>query len=566
MLRFTVVLVEGKEPVMTSRRLFRLIAAALVALQPIAAAAQTPTDLDAKARAIHQHILVIDSHTDVLLPGSPENLYAPGHTSHTDLDKLKKGGVGGVAMAIAVGNGPRTAEGVAAARAEANAKLAAIRVLLTDHPDQVALALRADDVVRIHKAGKVAVIESFLNTRSIGSDLSAIDGFYHDGVRLFGFTHAGNNDFADSSRPSGEPAEEHRGLSPIGKQAVAKLNRLGVIIDISQLTPAGVMQVLELSKAPVIASHSNVRALVDNTRTLSDRELDAIKANGGIVDVTPFNNYLRRVPPDLDAPARARLPRATVSDLVDHIDYIVKRIGIDHVGIGTDFNHGAGIEGFDDESEARTSRASSCGAATPKRRSQRSGAGTSCVSSGASRPSRQKCGRRGPSALRANLSPVHDAASAGIERVAAVHRAAVVPQHQVAWPPVVPPRQPVIGRVLPDLIQQRVGLLERQAVDVGVAPAPEVQAAAAGFRVDANEGMQGARRGPRIIGRRHARADISAAVIGAVVLDLQTLDSLFQGRRQCLPRAMHRAEHRVAAGVRHFERVERARLRRIGQV
>jgi membrane dipeptidase len=337
---------------MTSQRAFRLMAACTIVCSTISAAAQVPSDLDARARAIHQHILILDSHTDVLLPNSPENLYAPGHTSHTDLDKLKKGGVGAVAVAIAVGNGPRTAEGVAAARAEADAKLTAIRVFLKDHADQAALAVSAADIVRLHKAGKVAVIESFLNTRSIGSDLSAIDGFYRDGVRLFGFTHAGNNDFADSSRPSGEPAEEHHGLSPIGKQAVAKLNRLGVIIDISQLTPAGVMQVLELSKAPVIASHSNVRALVDNTRTLSDRELDAIKVNGGIVDVTPFNNYLRRVPPDLDAQARARLPRATVSDLVDHIDYIVKRIGIDHVGIGTDFNHGAGIEGFDDESEA----------------------------------------------------------------------------------------------------------------------------------------------------------------------------------------------------------------------
>ena len=338
--------------VMMSHCTLRMMVACLIACSTILVAAQTTADLDAKARAIHQRILVIDSHTDVLLPSSPENLYAPGHTSHVDIDKLKRGGVGGVAMAIAVGNGPRTAEGVAAARAEADAKLTAIRAFIKDHPDEATLALSANDIVRIHKAGKIAVIESFLNTRSIGSDISAIDGLYRDGVRLFGFNHAGNNDFADSSRPSGEPAEEHHGLSPVGKQAVAKLNRLGVIIDISQLTPAGVMQVLELSKAPVIASHSNVRALVDNTRTLSDRELDAIKVNGGIVDVTPFNNYLRRVPPELDAQARAQLPRATVSDLVDHIDYIVKRIGIDHVGIGTDFNHGAGIQGFDDESEA----------------------------------------------------------------------------------------------------------------------------------------------------------------------------------------------------------------------
>jgi membrane dipeptidase len=357
----------------------------------LSAGAQAPSELDARARAIHRRILVIDSHTDVLLPSSPENLYAPGHTSHVDLDKLRRGGIGGVAMAIAVGSGPRTAEGIAAAHAEADAKLAAIRAFLRDNPRDAALALSADDILRIHKAGKIAVIESFLNARSIGTDIAAIDGLYRDGVRLFGFTHAGNNDFADSSRPTGEPAEEHHGLSPLGKQAVTRLNRLGVIIDISQLTTAGVMQTLELSKAPVIASHSNVRALVDNSRTLTDLELDAIKVNGGVVDVTPFNNYLRRIPPDLDkqvalvrqqfglpptartgaagiedgaqtlpadraaaynAQARALLPRATVSDLVDHIDYIVKRIGIEHVGIGTDFNHGSGIQGFDDESEA----------------------------------------------------------------------------------------------------------------------------------------------------------------------------------------------------------------------
>jgi membrane dipeptidase len=210
-------------------------------------------------------------------------------------------------------------------------------------------------------------------------------------VRLFGFTHAGNNDFADSSRPSGEPAEEHHGLSPLGLLAVDRLNRLGIIIDISQLTPAGVRQVLAHSKAPVIASHSNVRALVDNARNLSDAELDAIKAHDGLVDVTAFNAYLKPLPPDFAerlkavrdqfgltaatktgtsaieegvtalvadkspaylTQARALIPRASVTEYVDHIDYLVKRIGIDHVGIGTDFNHGAGIDGFDDESQA----------------------------------------------------------------------------------------------------------------------------------------------------------------------------------------------------------------------
>lgn len=326
----------------THRRTRTWSAMAAVVLLHAAVTAQgpAPADLDARARALHRRLLVIDSHSDVLLPGTPDQYWAAGRTSRTDITQLKRGGIGAVAFAIAVGPGPRTAEGVAAARAEANDKLAAIRTFLKDNASQAALALGADDIERIHKSGKVAVIESFLNARSLGTDPAAIDGLYRDGVRLFGLTHAGHNDFADSSRPVNEAPEEHRGLSPLGRQAVATLNRLGVIIDISQLTSAGVQQVLALTKAPVIASHSNVRALVDHTRSLSDAELDAIKKNGGVVHVTPFNAYLR--------PAG----RATVSDLVDHIDYIVKRIGIDHVGIGTDFNHGSGIDGFDAAGDA----------------------------------------------------------------------------------------------------------------------------------------------------------------------------------------------------------------------
>jgi membrane dipeptidase len=221
--------------------------------------------------------------------------------------------------------------------------------------------------------------------------LNGIDDFYRSGVRLFGFVHAGNNDFADSSRPIGDSGREFHGLSPLGKRAVAKLNTLGMIIDVSQLTPDGLLQTVRLSKAPVVASHSAVRALVDNTRNLSDRELDAVKANKGVVQVTAFNAYLVPPPPDYhgklralrvqfglsadfpDGPIgfiegadalpadrhqafirelKALYPKASVKEYVDHIDYIVKRIGIDHVGIGTDFNHGAGILDFSDESEA----------------------------------------------------------------------------------------------------------------------------------------------------------------------------------------------------------------------
>jgi membrane dipeptidase len=364
----------------------------LLPLVSAAGAASLPdAELEARARDIDARILKIDAHTDVLLPGAAELNYAPGHTSRTDLDNLTRGGIGAIAFAIAVGPGPRTPEGLTAARAEADAKLAWIQSFVKDHSDRVALALGARDIERIHATGKIAVLESFLNARSIGSDVAAIDVFYRDGVRLFGLAHAGNNEFADSSRPTSEPAVEHHGLSPLGRQAIARLNALGVIIDVSQLTPEGVSQTLELSRAPVIASHSDVRSLVDNPRNLSDAELDAIKVNGGVVHVTAFNAYLRPLTPDFDAKAatlRARyglpptsrhgpvgaeegvntlpadrsaafmhefrelMPKATLSDYVDHIDYLVKRIGIDHVGIGTDFNHGAGIVGFNDESEA----------------------------------------------------------------------------------------------------------------------------------------------------------------------------------------------------------------------
>jgi membrane dipeptidase len=351
----------------------------------------TADDLDTKARAIDSQILKIDAHTDVLLPGAPELNYSPGHTSRTDLDNLRSGGIGAVAFAIAVGPGPRTTEGTKAARAEADAKLAWIQSYVKEHSDAVAVALSANDIEQIHAAGKVAVIESFLNARSIGNDILAIDSYYGQGVRLFGFTHAGNNEWADSSRPTGEPAIEHHGLSPLGKRAVARLNKLGVIIDVSQLTPDGVLQVIALSKAPVIASHSDVRALVDNSRNLSDAELDAIGRNGGVVHLTAFNPYLRPLSADFDAKAavlrqkfglppttrhgpigaeegidtlpadklrafmtefRGLMPKATLDDYVNQIDYIVKRIGIDHVGVGTDFNHGAGIVGFNDEGEA----------------------------------------------------------------------------------------------------------------------------------------------------------------------------------------------------------------------
>jgi membrane dipeptidase len=365
-----------------NRRLFAAVATGALLAIAGPSLAQTPD-----AAGVHARALVLDSHADVLLPSTPERYYLPNGGSRADLDHLTRGQVDAIVFSLAVGPGPRDAAGVEAAWADVQAKLAKVRALTSDNPSRVGIALSAGDVERLVAEGKIAVILGFQNARSLGDDLGRIDTLYADGVRVFAFNHAGHNSWSDSSRPGDGPLAEHRGLSPIGRAAVARLNDLGVLIDVSQLSSDALLQTLALTRAPVAATHSNARALVDNTRNLSDAELDAIKANGGVVQLTPFNSYL--VVPDAGqrariAQVRARfglpetfvspnegygtlpaepqqafldalaplLPRATVSDYVDHIDYVARRIGWEHVGIGTDFDHGAGIIGFDSEAEA----------------------------------------------------------------------------------------------------------------------------------------------------------------------------------------------------------------------
>jgi membrane dipeptidase len=341
------------------------------------------------AAAIHARALVLDSHADVPLDlGVGPHDAAVDGDGQVDLPKLERGQVDAVVLAVFTPQGPRTPEGYAKARAETDAKLAAIRDIPKKYPERAVLALTAADVEAAAKAGKRAIIIGFLNAYPFGKDLSSIDAYYQAGVRSFGFVHAGNNDYADSSRPSGEPKVEWGGLSPLGKAAVSKLNQLGVIIDVSQLTPDGVFQTLALSKAPVVASHSGVRGVIDAPRNLSDAELDAIAAHGGVVQIVAFSPYLIKPGPDYPAkvatlraqyglpadykkPAdgadtlsvelrgkfnhdlSALLPKASVHELADSIDYAVKRIGADHVGIGSDFNHGGGVTGWANESQAQ---------------------------------------------------------------------------------------------------------------------------------------------------------------------------------------------------------------------
>jgi microsomal dipeptidase-like Zn-dependent dipeptidase len=340
-----------------------------------------------KAKQIQRKIVTFDSHVDV-----PVDLdAATDGKSQFDLAKVERGHLSGAALAVFVPQAKRTPENYDKARADAEAKYQTIVNVAKNNPNRAALAYSPSEVRSLARQGKFAVVVSFLNAFPLGKDLSQIDLWYSRGVRIFGFNHAGNNDWADSSRPVsgfGDKPDEVGGLTELGKQAVAKLNEKGILIDISQLSTKALFDTLALTKAPVAATHSAVKGIVDNSRNLSDEELQAISKNGGVVQIVAFSNYLRPVPPDIQDKVKAlraayglpekddslqqtwpvekqkeyntrwheiiaAAPKATLAQFVDSIDYAVKKIGIDHVGISSDFNHGGGVVGWDNEGEAQ---------------------------------------------------------------------------------------------------------------------------------------------------------------------------------------------------------------------
>jgi membrane dipeptidase len=354
------------------------------------------TGSNPSAADIHESSLVLDAHADIVIPSTSRAYMSADGTSKVDPAKMRACGVDAVVMSVAVGPGPRTMEGDAAARAEADEKIAAVHTLVEESQGQVVIATTSSEIVAAHEAGKSALILGFQNARSLQGNVSAIDEFYAEGVRIFGLNHLGHNAFSDSSRPefSGETGafevtEEHSGLSTLGVAAIERIGALGALVDVSQLSKAATLQVLELTRTPIIASHSNAKTVSDVTRNLSDEEIDRIGENGGVIHVAAFKGYLINISePDfieklvalrvaagisieynypfelyweIDDLAERSAFTAAVSELlgpastdnmIEHIDYIVDRIGIDHVGIGNDFNHGSGIDDYNDASEA----------------------------------------------------------------------------------------------------------------------------------------------------------------------------------------------------------------------
>jgi membrane dipeptidase len=393
--------------------------------------------LIAKAKAIHERVLKLDTHNDIEPSNfTPDCNYTMRLTTQVNIPKMVEGGMDVTFMIVYVGQGPLTPEGYENAYRQAVAKFDAVhRFTEKIAPDSMGLALTPADVLALHKKHLRIAVIGVENGYPIGTDIKKVEEFYNRGGRYMSLAHNGNSQLADSNTGEVQGYLYNNGLSPLGREVIAEMNRLGMMVDLSHPSKGANMEAMRLSKAPVIASHSGVRALADVSRNMDDEQLLALKKNGGVIQIVGFASYVKtdskerldalaklrdefglagpgggrggrggggggrgrgdaaervcpvesasgspapargarggrgRGNPALDAlPAERRAEydkklaeidakypaaaRANVKDFVNHIDYAVKLIGIDHVGISSDFDGGGGIDGWNSAAEA----------------------------------------------------------------------------------------------------------------------------------------------------------------------------------------------------------------------
>lgn len=307
------------------------------------------------ARGIHERVITLDTHADI----NTENFtlqtnYTQNLDTQVNIPKMNQGGLDVAWFIVYTGQGELTPEGYADAYANAMDKFNAIHRLAEEiAPEQIELATSSEDVRRIVAAGKKVAMIGIENAYPIGPELSNIEKFYDLGGRYMSLAHNGHSQLSDSNTGERDGVYLHGGLSDMGRAAIQEMNRLGMMIDISHPSKDSIMQTFELSRAPVIASHSSARALTDHSRNLDDEMLLGLKENGGVIQTVAFGTYVSELRREHWASGGdfADAPAATISDFVDHIDYLVNLIGIEHVGISSDFDGGGGIAGWSDASE-----------------------------------------------------------------------------------------------------------------------------------------------------------------------------------------------------------------------
>lgn len=380
------------------------IALTLIFSSSIAQTKETNEAILKKAKQIHENVITVDTHCDINTANfTSSRNYTQDTPSQVNLPKMVEGGLDVPWFIVYTGQGPLTEVGYAAAYEEAMKKFDAIHRLTLEYaPNQIELALTSEDVRRIHAAGKKVAMIGVENGYPIGTDVSRVKEFYDLGARYMSLAHNGHSQLSDSNTGEGDDIWLHDGLSDLGKEVLAEMNKYGMMIDVSHPSKEAMRDMIELSKAPIIASHSSARALCDHSRNLDDEQLQWIKENNGVVQAVAFASYLdtekayafryklnqlqekeaekvgfeilsyydvqelptqereeyrknylalqTRIKPKVDALYENEDP-VNVTDFVDHIDYMVNEIGINHVGISSDFDGGGGIYGWNDASE-----------------------------------------------------------------------------------------------------------------------------------------------------------------------------------------------------------------------
>lgn len=329
-------------------------------------------------------LITLDTHID-----TPMNFARPGwdimdrhdaraDRSQVDYPRMVEGGLSGGFFAIYTPQGPRTPEGHAAARTAAILRATQIREMVAKHARYFELAFRADDAARIAAAGRRIVYQSIENAYPLGHDLSLLSAFRALGVRMVGPVHFSNNDLADSATDPKGP--EWHGLSGLGREFVAEANRLGMILDASHASDDVFDQMLELSRTPIILSHSSARAVFNHRRNLDDERMRRLAAAGGVIQINSLSGYLISEPGNSERTAalkalaeragprqnldetgfrayfaergaieaRYPVPRATFDDFMAHMLHALRLVGVDHVGVGLDWDGGGGVTGMED--------------------------------------------------------------------------------------------------------------------------------------------------------------------------------------------------------------------------
>lgn len=362
----------------------RLAAIAILSLSLAACGPRDDAVVD--VQALHDSFLIIDTHVDIGEGYATAALDPGGFTAaQVDLPKMRAGGVDGAFFIVYTPQGDLTDEGFANARAVAEEKFQAISRMVRGYSDEIGLATSADEVEEIAASGRLVALIGMENAYPLGPTLTDLPLWRDRGVRYVSLTHYGNNQFGGSANAlDGMSPGDDAPLTPLGRELVAALNDLGIMVDVSHVGHASMMEAVALSRAPVIASHSSAAAVYPDPRNLDDEQLRAIADNGGVAQMVAYRRFIRAQSPEQIAETealretfgvhssadfasltpeeraayigeyraiRARYPDVTVAEFVDHIDHAVEVAGIDHVGIASDFDGGGGVLGWDNAAE-----------------------------------------------------------------------------------------------------------------------------------------------------------------------------------------------------------------------